>query len=167
MSEVEERKLLLARNGMQLTVKKNETVWAYSGSTIIAEKGSIYYAFGGSMVFAYAGSTGYGYADSEIWACGSIVRDPDLGTLTVDAAKVYVAEQVAHVEGGEFSELYLWGGIRALVKAKANVHREHAGILSVEPGWAERVLNVICNERATIFGGTGNTLYIERGAVYL
>lgn len=95
----------------------------------------------------------HAYEGSKVWASGS--------------ATVRVAEQHAYVEGGKDSTIYLSSGIEARVKVKARVRVEDAEQVFIEAGWSSHPLSVIANEGATIFGGVGNTLYVERGAVYL
>jgi|LakMenEpi03Aug12_release.lakeMendotaPanAssembly.Ray.scaffolds.fasta_scaffold237837_2 hypothetical protein len=153
MADVHEKKELLARQGTKLTVGKGDVVWAYSGSTIDAENGSTVYAFKGAKVYAISGSTVHAYEGSKVWASGT--------------ATVRVAEQPAYVEGGKDSTIQLSSGIDARVKVKAHVKVEEAEQVFIEAGWSGHPLSVIANEGATIFGGVGNTLYVERGAIYL
>lgn len=153
MNEVQSKKNLHARQGTRLDVGIDDMVWAYSGSTVYARRGSIVYAFKGSKVYAYDGAIVNAYEGSKVWAAGSAV--------------VNVAEYGASVEGGEGTTINLGCGVTAHVKAKAKVHAQKADALSVEAGWSKHQVSVICNAGATVYGGIGNTLYIERGAIYL
>lgn len=153
MNEVQAKNSFHARQGAKLHAGEGDMVWAYSGSTIWAKKGSVVFAHKGSKVYAYDGAIVNAYEGSEVMACGSAV--------------VNVAEYGACVEGGKGTTLNLGCGVSPLVKANANVHVQDADQVPVETGWSRRALSVVCQEGATIFGGTGNTLYIERGAIYL
>ena len=153
MNEVQAKNSFHARQGAKLQAGDGDQVWAYSGSTIWARRGSVVYAHKGSRVYAYDGAIVHAYEGSEVWACGSAV--------------VNVAEYGAFVEAGKGTTLNLGCGVTALVNAGANVHVQNAEQVLLEKGWSGRVLSVVCREGATVFGGTGNSLYIERGAIYL
>jgi hypothetical protein len=152
MTDVQHKRELSARQGARLTVGDNDVVWAYSGSTIYAKSGSVVYAFEGAKVYAQGGTV-HAYKGSDVWGSGNSV--------------LRVMEQGAYVEGGKGTTIHLHCGISALVKAKANLKVEHAEENFVEVGWSRRQLTVTGNEGCTIYGGTGNTLYVERGAIYL
>lgn len=152
MNEVQSKKNLHARQGTRLDVGIDEVVWAYSGSVVYASSGSIVYAYKGSIVYAYDDSIVHAYEGSEVWASGTAV--------------VNVAEYGAYVEGGDRTTLKLGCGVTALVKARANVHLQDAHPITLGSGSPGRTLIVICHAGATVYGGIGNTLYLERGAIY-
>lgn len=152
MSEVETKRNLHARQGTRLDVGIDDVVWAYSGSTVYAHCGSVVHAFKGSKVYAYDGAIVNAYEGSEVWAIGSAV--------------INVAEYGALVEGGAETTINLGCGVSALVKAKANVHRQDADHITLGLGSRGRHCSVICHAGATVYGGVGNTLYVESGAIY-
>lgn len=156
MNEVQvEKNNLHARQGAKVDVGANDVIWAYSGSTVYARSGSIVYAHKGSRVYAYDGAIVHAYEGSEVWASGSAV--------------VNVAEYGARVVAvGKGTTLRLGCGVTALVKRGARVHVENADDqVPVEAGYSKRVFDVIGNAGTTILAGTGNTVYVERGAEYL
>ena len=151
MNEEQSKNTLLARQGVRLRVGVDDEVWAYSGSTIYAHKGSIVHAFKGSKVYTL-GAIVNAYEGSQVCADGSAV--------------VNVAEPGAKVDAGDGTTIKLGCGVEALVKAKANVHPQDADHITL--GWGSRggQCTVICHAGATVYGGIGNTLYVESGAIY-
>lgn len=152
MNEVQSKNYLHARQGTKLDVGIDYVVWAYSGSVVYASSGSIVYAYKGSRVYAYDGSIVYAYEGSEVLAAGTAV--------------VNVAEYGAYVEGGDRTTLRLGCGVTALVKARANVHLQDAHLVTLGSGSPGRSLSVVCRAGSIVYGGIGNTLYVERGAIY-